>query len=423
MFTTVECLPVCVDMNKLHVVILSDFGYVNGGNAAVALASARGLARRGHSVTVLSAVGAGTRTTDLDGVRSVSSGQEEIRTDSNRIRAILQGMWNFKAARMLRALLRDLDPARTVVHLHSWTQALSSSVVRTALAIGVPVVYTMHDYFSLCPNGTFFNHQTNEICRLRPMSLSCMASHCDKRSYVHKVWRVLRQAVQANLGGVPNQIRDVIAVSPFSHAILTPGLPPGARVHHIPSPIEVSRDVPARVAANTTFVMVGKITKGKGTLLFAKAARALGCDALFVGDGPCAQEVLQICPGARVTGWVSREQVTQYLKASRVLVFPSLWYETEGLSVIEAAALGVPAIVSDTSAARLSIAEGVTGLCFAGADETDLTRAMRTIAADDALVGRMGQAAHDRYWQHPRTLERHVSELEAVYEQVLRRQR
>lgn len=29
-------------MKKLHLVVLSDFGYVNGGNAAVALASARG---------------------------------------------------------------------------------------------------------------------------------------------------------------------------------------------------------------------------------------------------------------------------------------------------------------------------------------------------------------------------------------------
>ena len=163
-----------------------------------------------------------------------------------------------------------------------------------------------------------------------------------------------------------------------------------------------------------------RITQGKGAIVFAKAARALGCDALFVGDGPCAQEVVQVYPRARVTGWVSREKVTEYLKTARVLVFPSLWYETEGLSVIEAAALGVPAIVSGTSAARMSIADGVTGLCFAGADEADLIRAMRTLSADDALVGAMGQAAHQRYWENPRTLDRHVSELEAVYEQALR---
>ena len=78
----------------------------------------------------------------------------------------------------------------------------------------------------------------------------------------------------------------------------------------------------------------------------------------------------------------------------------------------------VPA--AGTSAARMSIADGVTGLCFAGADEADLIRAMRTLSADDALVGAMGQAAHQRYWENPRTLDRHVSELEAVYEQALR---
>jgi glycosyltransferase involved in cell wall biosynthesis len=167
--------------------------------------------------------------------------------------------------------------------------------------------------------------------------------------------------------------------------------------------------------------MVGRITQGKGAILFARAARALGSDALFVGDGPCAPEVVKLYNRARVTGWASREKVTDYLKTARVLVFPSLWYETEGLSVIEAAALGVPSIVADTSAARMSIVDGVTGLCFAGADEADLSRTMRTLSADDALVGTMGQAAYQRYWENPRTLDRHVSELEVVYEQVLRR--
>ena len=32
----------------------------------------------------------------------------------------------------------------------------------------------------------------------------------------------------------------------------------------------------------------------------------------------------------------------------------------------------------------------------------------------------MGLAAHAQYWKHPRTLDRHVKELEEVYEKVLR---
>ena len=43
-------------------------------------------------------------------------------------------IWNRDAARGMRALLDTLDPADTVVHLHSWTKALSSSVVRAVRA-------------------------------------------------------------------------------------------------------------------------------------------------------------------------------------------------------------------------------------------------------------------------------------------------
>jgi hypothetical protein len=32
----------------------------------------------------------------------------------------------------------------------------------------------------------------------------------------------------------------------------------------------------------------------------------------------------------------------------------------------------------------------------------------------------MGEAAYRRYWSNPRSLERHIADLEQVYEQVLR---
>lgn len=405
-------------MKALHVVILSDFGYVNGGSTAVALASAEGLARRSHFVTLLSAVGTPALPIQAERVRVVSTNQQEILKEPSRLRAILQGTWNVTAARTLRPLLHELDPARTIVHVHSWTQALSSSVIRTALDARFRVVCTLHDYFAVCPNGTFFDHQKNQICHLRPMSASCIACHCDKRSYVHKLWRVARQAVQSHSGGMPTRIRDFIAVSEFSQSIMAPYLPPSARIHRVPNPIQVAPGPPTPVARNSAFVMVGSISEGKGAHLFAKAARALGCEALFVGDGSSVPDVLTLYPGSRITGWVSRERVTEYLRTARVLVFPSLWYETEGLSVIEAAALGVPAIVSDQSAARLSIVDEVTGMCFAGGDEQDLIKKMRAMM-DDTMVCRMGQAAHARYWKDSRTLDRHVSDLESVYRQML----
>jgi glycosyltransferase involved in cell wall biosynthesis len=414
--------PACSDdsMKPLHVVILSDFAYVNGGSAAVALASAEGLARRGHFVTVLSAVGAPALPIQTNGLRIVSTNQQEILKEPSRLRAGAQGIWNIPAARALSPLLRELDPSRTIIHVHSWTQALSSSVIRTALDERFQVVCTLHDYFAVCPNGTFFNHQKKQICPLPPMSASCMACHCDKRSYMHKLWRVARQAVQSRIGGMPTRIRHFIVVSEFSRSVMAPYLPPSAEIHRVQNPIQVAPGPPTQVARNHSFAMVGNISEGKGAYLFAKAARTLGCEALFVGDGLGVPEVMELYPGSRITGWVPRDLVTESLRSVRVLVFPSLWYETEGLGVIEAAALGIPAIVSNLSAARLSIVDGVTGMCFAGGDEQDLIRKMQAMS-DDTLVCRMGQAAHARYWADPRTLDRHVSDLESVYSHMLAR--
>jgi glycosyltransferase involved in cell wall biosynthesis len=405
-------------MNRLQIVLLSDFAYVNGGSAAVALTSAEALARRGHAVTLLSAVGTMAPSSEAEQVRFISTNQQEILKEPSRLRAILQGTWNAKAARTLGSLLDDLDPTLTIVHVHSWTQALSSSVIHTALTRRFKVVCTLHDYFAVCPNGTFFHHPENRICHLRPMSAACIASQCDKRNYLHKLWRVVRQDVQARWGGMPTQIQHFIVVSEFSRSIMAPYLPSASRIYHVSNPVQVAPGVPVPVDRHKTFVMVGQISYGKGSHLLAKAARALGCEALFIGDGPCARDIVELYGAARITGWVSREKVAEYLRSARVLVFPSLWYETEGLSVLEAAAMGVPAIVSDTSAARFSIVDGVTGLCFAGGSEQDLKRKMAMIL-DNELVGRMGRSAYAQYWERPRTLDRHATELESIYERIL----
>ena len=41
----------------MNIVVVSDFAHVNGGNAAVALGSAVGLAARGHAVTLFAGAG------------------------------------------------------------------------------------------------------------------------------------------------------------------------------------------------------------------------------------------------------------------------------------------------------------------------------------------------------------------------------
>lgn len=402
----------------MNVVVVSDFAHVNGGNAAVALSSAVGLARHGHQVTLFTGSGPVDASVESSPVAVVCTDQYAIGEDPSRPRAIVQGIWNTKAARVLAQTLSGMDLKRTVVHFHGWDKVLSSSVIRTALNMGAKVVCTFHDYGSVCPNGGFYNHPQDQICHLQPLSTACVRESCDRGGYGHKLWRVARSAVQQRWGAVPGAIKHAILVSEFSRRVLEPLLPRGIRIHHVQNMIDVTQASPIVPESKAPFVMVGRLSREKGPHLLASVAQRTGWTVRFIGQGESASEIRRLSPSSALTGWLSRELVKQELSGARALIFPSLWYETEGLVVLEAAALGIPAVVADTCAARDLVIDGETGLHFRGGDERALQAAMAQLQ-DDAVVRRLGAGAYRNYWQHPRSLENHVADLEQVYAQVL----
>lgn len=93
-------------------------------------------------------------------------------------------------------------------------------------------------------------------------------------------------------------------------------------------------------------------------------------------------------------------------------------YETYGLAVGEAAARGIPAIVSDGCAAAERVRHGVTGWHARTNDVDDLAAHLQ-LAKDDTLIRNAGQAAYDAFWRQPPTRAAHVDGLLAVYEAVL----
>ena len=78
----------------LNIVVVSDFAHVEGGSTAVALSSAIGLAGRGHRVTLLVAVSPIEPTLLDSGLRVICTQQHAIGDDPQRIRALIQGIWN-----------------------------------------------------------------------------------------------------------------------------------------------------------------------------------------------------------------------------------------------------------------------------------------------------------------------------------------
>lgn len=404
-------------MAERPIVIVNDFGHVNGGAAQVCIADAVALAQTGRRVIFFCAVGPVAPELPAAGVAVVCLDQEEIALNADRLRAARQGLWNGRAAAALDKLLSDFA-AQPIVHVHGWSKALSASVVAAALARKAPVVLTLHDFFAACPNGGFYQFPQQRICELRAMSASCIACNCDSRNYAEKIYRVARQAVQLGPGRLPRGIRHFTCFSQLSARVMRPYLPADAQMHFVPNAIEGERAPAVPVAQNRDFITIGRLSPEKGGLLFAQAAAQADIRPVYVGDGRMRDAIMDSSPGAEITGWLSRDAVFARLGRARALVFPSQCYETFGLTVGEAISRGVPVIVSDCTAAAELVQDGQTGLLFPAGSAASLADAILRLQ-NPAFAASLGQAAYARYWDRPLTLERHMTALAQVYHRML----
>jgi glycosyltransferase involved in cell wall biosynthesis len=406
----------------MNIVVVNDTAHVNGGASNIALGSAMALAQRGHQVTLFTAISPiDSDLLHVDNLHILCLEQHDAISDPSPTRAMIQGYWNHPAEKKIGQLLCSMNPLETIIHLHSWTKALSASVIHKAISLGFPVVVTLHDYFTVCPAGSFYIHPKQEICRLKPMSYACITTNCDSRSYPHKLWRVGRQWTQSHLGDIPNGVIDYISISDLSEAVLVPLLPPNAKIHRVRNFIDVPHQPAVDVASNTLITFSGRLSPEKGSQLLAECSRSLDLDVLFIGGGSMQDELAKTAPRSSFTGWISPRKAREAMRKSRALVFPSLWYETQGLVVAEAAAMGVPAIVATTCAAREWVEDGVTGMLFRGGDVSDLAQKIAFLHNHPEKAAAMGAKAYEAYWQKPAMVSNHCIELEKVYSDMLGR--
>jgi len=156
-------------------------------------------------------------------------------------------------------------------------------------------------------------------------------------------------------------------------------------------------------AARPTFLYLGRLKRYKGVEIAvraAAAARAVRPDVVLEiagqGDDRPRLEALVRSLGlgesVQFLGFVAEEEKRRLLRRAWAVVFPSP-KEGWGITNVEAAACGTPALASDSPGLRDSVRDGRTGYLVPHGDWRALADRMLALAGDPALVGRLGRAA------------------------------
>lgn len=334
-----------------NVVIVNDFNYIQGGASKVSIDTAKNLLKEGYKVYFFSAVN--DKNKNIDGIEYITTNQCEALKDKNRLRGIVNGIYNIKARNELKKLLEKLDKNKTIIHIHGWTKALSSSVFSIAHEMEFKIVLTLHDYFSSCPNGAFYNYKTDRICKLNGNSIKCVCTNCDSRNYFFKIYRVIRQFVQNEIIELKEKLQCAIGISDLNIEILRKQLPDNCPIYKVSNPIDIGKTQKIEnIEQNDYYLYVGRVSKEKGVKIFCDIITQLNFKGIVIGDGSELESLKEQYPNIRFEGWKNTEEVKEYITKSRGLIFPSLWYEGAPLTPLEFMSQGVPCAISDKCAGR-----------------------------------------------------------------------
>ena len=406
-------------MSKRRIVVVNDDSVARGGTAVLAVMSAKALADRGHEVIWLCGDAGENPELAAHGVEVVALGSRPL-LDLPAKRALIDGVHNRAAAQLVGDFVARRDTDETVYHVHSWAQICSPSIFPALAPVSRRTLLHAHDMFLACPNGVYMDYRKNRACTRVPNSFDCITTHCDKRSYAQKLWRVAREArVHAALGNLEGW-GGIVVIHPGMKEKLARAGYRADRLFAVRNPIVAFTDERIKAEDNRSLLYVGRLEVDKGVGEVAAAAARADVPLILVGEGPMRAELEARYPQATLAGWVDKAGIGAYAARARALVMPSRHPEPFALVIAEAAASGLPVLVSDMAAMAGEVETAGLGFAFDVFDpksfDAAIARVMDLPAGEIRALserGRTGDAALGN------TRDGWIDALEAEYDRVL----
>ena len=100
--------------------------------------------------------------------------------------------------------------------------------------------------------------------------------------------------------------------------------------------------------------------------------------------------------GIRWAGRLAPNEVASLMRESRALVFPSVWFETFGLVLVEAASAGLGILSSDLGGAA-ELARSISPSCLVPAGDVTAWASALSRLEDDGWVDSIGASGREVY--------------------------
>ncbi|MDQ7786900.1 MAG: glycosyltransferase [Thermodesulfovibrionales bacterium] len=338
-----------------------------------------------------------------------------------KLSTILQVPWSFIYYKKIKQLLLKENP--DIIHLHNFFPFISPSVFYAADSAGIPIIQTLHDFRYLCPMA--FLMRSGKICNecKGGAFFKSVEYGCFKGSNLQSIPVAFMLKLHWYLKTFKKKIDGYICLTESQRKIYLEAGFDETKLFIKPNFVDDTYEK-EKYQYGDYAVFIGRLGEEKGVRTLIGAWKNLPDIPLkIVGDGPDAKDFKSLVNDLNIKnidfiGYKPYLECRKILNNARFLIMPSIWYETFGLTIIEAFSHCKPVIASNLGAMADIVKDKVTGLLFTPMNTQELTEKVRWLWTNPEECKRMGQNARREY-EEKYTPDKNYEMLMDIYREVI----
>lgn len=327
-----------------------------------------------------------------------------------RMRTVVAALRGGESVEEFHRTLERFDP--DIVHVHELFPLLSPWLLPRCTRRGVPVVMSCVDYRLTCPVVTHL--KDGKICSrcVGGREYWAVLENC-RGNLAESASMALYNIMVRKHRLFSDHVDHFIAPSAFTREWLIENAAiPEERITAIAPIVEIPEHA-SDPALGTYVAYAGRFASSKGIGTLAEASQRLGVP-VRAARNRASLVSLDVPANIEVVVTDNRDELHDFYRGARMIVVPSLWFETFGLVGAEAMSHGIPVLASRLGALADLVEDGKEGLLFEPGHVGELAEKIERLWNDPELCRRLGRAARERahrFWRP----DRHYEALRAVY--------
>ena len=277
--------------------------------------------------------------------------------------------------RTTKKKLKTFQP--DIVHLHNLHFAASGSVIQAIHRAGIPMVMTIHNYRLLCPSASLYHEDKLFLDSLKAeFPWAAVRKGVYKNSKIITFWLAFSNYLNRKMGTWQLVDKYIFLNAHSRQLFLDSTFKLEQRKTALKPNFANATTIGPRPVLDSYFLYVGRLTEEKGVMTLLQAFAASGAWLKIAGMGPLESIVEEYAvenKNIEYLGQQSRKEIDDLLERAEAVIFPSVWYETFGMIVVEAFAKGIPVITSDLGNMKILVTNGFNGLTFDPGNPADLS--------------------------------------------------